>query len=263
MLVFIYFLSVAILCSPVLGQGRNVGGGKAECPLLSGVYVSVMRRIFNPGIHKQLLTEVEIMLTTTLLPDKCQLLVEETIPRGAYVDTDELRDLRTKTGLRSFVPARVDIEKPEFESEAYRVFLFRELVMRENLRVTTVQVPLHMRYHRPALAPAPTVPGTSGEHPTATVKIQNPRLLLSCQGEDLSESCPGRVVTAVCDESGRTKCDWINLPYKINVASVEVSVPVGNSEHAPLVVGVTTLVTCGAAIYLVVTMFRQVKQKTD
>jgi hypothetical protein len=33
----------------------------------------------------------------------------------------------------------------------------------------------------------------------------------------------GRTVTAVCDESGRTKCDWINLPYKINVASVEVS----------------------------------------
>jgi hypothetical protein len=36
----------------------------------------------------------------------------------------------------------VDIERPEFEAEAYRVFLFRELVMRENLRVTTVQVTL-------------------------------------------------------------------------------------------------------------------------
>ncbi len=29
-------------------------------------------------------------------------------------------------------------------------------------------------------------------------------------------------MTAVCDETGRSKCDWINLPYKINVASVEV-----------------------------------------
>jgi len=55
-------------------QSPDIGGVTAECPLLSGVYVSVMRRIFNPGIHKQLLTEVEIMLTTTLLPDKCQLL---------------------------------------------------------------------------------------------------------------------------------------------------------------------------------------------
>jgi hypothetical protein len=66
--------------------------------------------------------------------------VEETIPRGAYVDPDELRELRGKVGLRSLIPSKVDIERPEFEAEAYRVFLFRELVMRENLRVTTVQV---------------------------------------------------------------------------------------------------------------------------
>ncbi len=68
--------------------------------------------------------------------------MEETIPRGAYVDPDELRELRSKVGLRSLIPSKVDIERPEFEAEAYRVFLFRELVMRENLRVTTVQVPL-------------------------------------------------------------------------------------------------------------------------
>ena len=40
------------------------------------------------------------MLTTTLLPDICTLLVEETIPRGAYVDPDQVRDLRYKAGLR-------------------------------------------------------------------------------------------------------------------------------------------------------------------
>merc|ERR1712073_264838 len=84
-----------------------------NCPLLDGVFVSIMRRIFNPGYHKvlhyitlhelksnftcqELLSEVEIMLTTTLLPDRCTLLVEETIPRGAYVDPDQVRDLRYK-----------------------------------------------------------------------------------------------------------------------------------------------------------------------
>merc|ERR1712154_504993 len=66
---------------------------------------------------------------------------------------------------------------------------------------------------------------------------------------------------AYCDETGSAKCEWINLPYKINVASVEVSVPVGNMEHTSMVVGVTTLVTCGATIYLIITMFRQVKPK--
>ena len=113
----------------VSGQGKTVAISKPgeHCPLLDGLFVSVMRRIFNPGFHKQLLSEVELMLTTTLLPDQCQLLVEETIPRGAYVDPDEMRDLKARTGIRSFISVKVDVEKPEFESEAYRVFIFRSL----------------------------------------------------------------------------------------------------------------------------------------
>ena len=53
--------------------------------------------------------------------------------------------------------------------------------------------------------------------------------------------------------------------YVINNSylSLQVSVPVGNSEHGSLVVAVTTLVTSGATIYLIITMFRQIKQKTD
>jgi hypothetical protein len=71
---FLHFTTNNLNKWPSRKQSLDVGGVTAECPLLSGVYVSVMRRIFNPGIHKQLLTEVEIMLTTTLLPDRCQLL---------------------------------------------------------------------------------------------------------------------------------------------------------------------------------------------
>ena len=73
------------------------------------------------------------------------------------------------------------------------------------------------------------------------------------------------------------RCEWLNIPYKINVASVEViptffsycpiivptlasmfqvSVPVGNTDHTSLVVGVTTLVTCGATIYIIIALFR-------
>ena len=99
-------LPMLCLSTMVSGQGAPVSSTKAgeTCPFLDGVFVSVMRRIFSQGFHKQLLSEVELMLTTTLLPDNCQLLVEETMPRGAYVDPDEMRDLRFKTGLRSFIP---------------------------------------------------------------------------------------------------------------------------------------------------------------
>jgi len=133
------------------------------------------------------------------------------------------------------------------------VFVFRHLEVQENLRVTSVQLPIHLRYHKPAPSQV------DGSPPLATVKIPNPRLLLACsQDTEFTTNCSSRRVTTYCDELGSTKCDWLNIPYKINVASVEVSVPVGSVEHVGLVVGVTTLVTCGATIYLTITMFRQV-----
>ena len=135
-----------------------------------------------------------------------------------------MRDLRFKTGLRSFIPVKVDVEKPEFDSEAFRVFIFRTLKVRENLRVTSIQIPVNMRYHKPG------PPSSDGSPPMATIKIPNPRLLLSCPQDDTVANCSGRKVTAFCDETGSSKCEWINLPYKINVASVEVSIPVGNSQ---------------------------------
>ena len=42
-----------------------------------------------------------------------------------------------------------------------------------------------------------------------------------------------------------------------NVNSVEVSVPVGNSDHTPYVVGLTTFVVSGGTIYLLVAIFRK------
>jgi len=237
------------------GQGKTMygkGGSNEKCPLLDGIYVSVMRRIFNPGFHKEILSEVELMLTTTVLPDRCSLLIEETMPRGAYVDPDLVKDSRQLTGLRMYIPAKVNVEAPEFESEAHRVFIFRHLEVQENLRVTAVSVPVSLRYHRPA----PAAP--DGLVPPATVKILNPRLMIACEGEDLLLNCSSRRVTTFCDETGHDKCDWLNVPYKINVPSVEVSVPVGNSDHASLVVGVTTFITCGATIYLLITMYREV-----
>jgi len=51
-----------VLCS-VSGQGKAVSTTKEgeTCSFLDGVFVSVMRRIFSQGFHKQLLSEVEVM----------------------------------------------------------------------------------------------------------------------------------------------------------------------------------------------------------
>ena len=118
---------------------REYESGKSSkfkhCPFLDGVYTAVMRRIYNPGFHKELSTEIEIMLTTSLMPEKCRLVVEETLPRGFYADLDQLRDLELDRGLRTYTSNKnIDVEKPEFEAEAFRLYIFRDLDLQENLR---------------------------------------------------------------------------------------------------------------------------------
>lgn len=224
-----------------------------NCPFYNGIHTSVMRRIFNPGFHKELLTEIELMLTTSILPPKCMLAIEETIPRGMYVDPDQLRDLYQSNGFASYIPTKVDVEKPEFESESFRVFIFRKLDIEQNLRVTNVQLPVHMRYHKPAQI---TDPKPSSSAPTAIVKFQNPRLLLSCEGENVASHCPEKAVTSFCDSTGTEKCDFLLIPYEINTIAIEVSVPVGNVDHTTYVVGLTTFLVSGSTVYLMVALFR-------
>ena len=216
------------------------------------------------------------MLTTSILPPKCTLVIEETIPRGMYVDPDQLRDLQESTGFATYIPTKVDVEKPEFESESFRVFIFRRLGIQENLRVTNVQLPLHMRYHKPAQI-LETKPSSSA--PTAIIKLQNPRLLLSCEGENVAAHCPDKSVTSFCDASGTEKCEYLQIPYEVvshfilqrildnydfvcplcfqNTIAIEVSVPVGNTDHTGYVVGLTTFLVSGSTVYLMVTLFRK------
>ena len=52
---------------------------------------------------RDLSTEIELMLTTSMLPAKCHVLIEETIPRGMYVDPNQLRDLSESQGLQTYV----------------------------------------------------------------------------------------------------------------------------------------------------------------
>lgn len=239
----------------ILAALSSTEASQSSCTYLDGIYTSMMRRIFNQGFHKELSTEIELMLTTVSLPERCSLVVEETIPKGMYVDPDQLRDISEFTGLRTFVAATVDVEKPEFESEVFRLFVFRELEPQENLRVTRVEVPVHLRYHRPR---EPTdLERARHEQPMAIVKMQNPRLLLACDGENFASACPERMVSSYCDSSGASKCEYLSIPYRANTNGVEVSVPVGNLDHTLHVVALTTLVVSGGTIYLMVSLFRR------
>ena len=173
---------------------------------------AIRPKVNENSFYRDLLTEIEIMLTTSIIPPVCTLVIEETMPRGMYVDPDQLRDLQESTGFFTFVPTRVDIEKPEFESESFRVFIFRKLQIQENLRITSVKLPVHLRYHKPAIN-TDTKPSSSA--PSAIIKLQNPRLLLSCEGENIAAHCPEKAVTSYCDSTGTEKCEYLYIPYEV------------------------------------------------
>ena len=123
-----------------------------------------------------------------------------------------MRDIQEFGGIETFVPTVIDVEKPEFESESFRVFIFRRLHIQENLRITSVQLPVHLRYHKPAKI-SDAKPSSSA--PSAIIKLQNPRLLLACKGENIAAYCPEKTVTSFCDSTGTEKCEYLQIPYEV------------------------------------------------
>ena len=107
----------------------------------------------------------------------------------------------------------MDVEKPEFEAQAFRLYIFRNLEIQENLRLTSVNLPVHLRYHKPRSQTESEK--KRGDQPVAIAKMQNPRLLLACQGDDIIKHCPDRTVSSYCDSSGTAKCEYMHIPYKV------------------------------------------------
>ena len=64
-------------------------------------------------------------------------------------------------------------------------------------------IALLKRYHKPR-TPS-NKERKRGEDPIAIVKMQNPRLFLTCHGDNLAARCPDRTVTTFCDSSGTAK----------------------------------------------------------
>ncbi len=88
--------------------------------------------------------------------------------------------------------------------------------------------------------------------------------MLTCDDDEVSRACPDRTVTTYCDSTGTAKCEYLLLPYKVNVNAVEVSVPVGDSSQAGAVVGLTTLVvSCGTIYLLGSVLFRKAEPKME
>ena len=68
------------------------------------------------------------MWTTSILPESCRLVIEETLPRGMYVDPDQLRDLSEMGKLKTYVPGRPAQHSPM--KQIYRRFLNKRIQLK-------------------------------------------------------------------------------------------------------------------------------------
>lgn len=75
-------------------------------------------------------------------PEPCDFCLEQTIPAGAYVDTDQLDDLMRMDKLNYYTGARVNVEAMASKSEPFRIYLFGDSTSRN-----TIHLPVHFRYH--------------------------------------------------------------------------------------------------------------------
>ena len=114
------------------------------------------------------------------------------------------------------------METPAFESESFRLYIFVDLAIQENLRLIKIALPVHMRYQKPRFQTV--AEKKKNEQPIAVVRLQNPRLLLSCEEENVAQFCPDRIVSTHCDSTGSSQCEYLLLPYK----SVSFQFPIFN-----------------------------------
>ncbi|XP_017334116.1 phosphatidylinositol-glycan biosynthesis class X protein isoform X2 [Ictalurus punctatus] len=157
------------------------------------------------------------------------------LPNGVYMDQYQLADLREEMGLQVLLDSALDLEAPAHVSSAFSALVF--LSPPEPLQAA---VPVHGRYHK-----------ASSSGGWERVVIEPPRLLLRSEHCDtVNPGIPHRVVDAPCTVQNQTLCSWLEV-HGLQVPSVSVKLPVGDSSLIIPVCAVTTLVSllCSAFLF--------------
>lgn len=74
--------------------------------------------------------------------ESCDFILEQIIPAGAYVDTDQLDDLVRLNELVYYTSARPDVEAIASKSEPFKLYVYGDTGT-----PNTIDVPVHFRYH--------------------------------------------------------------------------------------------------------------------
>lgn len=74
--------------------------------------------------------------------ESCDFILEQIIPAGAYVDTDQLDDLVRLNELVYYTSARPNVEAIASNSEPFKLYVYGDTGT-----PNTIDVPVHFRYH--------------------------------------------------------------------------------------------------------------------
>ncbi|NXM75861.1 PIGX protein, partial [Serilophus lunatus] len=190
---------------------------------------SVTQELLKEGFHRDLLVKVELGEDA----GGCAVAAWTHLPPGIYVDPYELETLQQHNVTRAvLLPGAPDLEAPEYLARAVSLLLFL-LPDPRCSRCFQASLPVHLRYHRPALATG-----------TALLLLHSPQVLLCCGHSHLAAECwePAEV-GAPCSAENMAPCQWHSTTHRTAHEELMLEVPVGLREHSSLVCALTLLTT--------------------
>ncbi|CAH1404541.1 unnamed protein product [Nezara viridula] len=205
-----------------------------ECSLQA--YIT--RKIDSLGFHRNIYYNVS--LKTSCKIDQCKLCIQEILPSGMFVNTDQLRDLSRTKKLLASVDGHVDIESPSSISSRLLVRILGNLneVTEQQFMGSSI-LPVHTRYQNPQ-------PGGGFK----TVNINKPELYIHCP-EEYSQ-VKEEVFLTPCAGDNNMPLPFSKVAYSISTddAVLKIDVPVGNSDSLLIVQMVTVFVTIIGSVYI-------------
>uniref|UniRef100_A0A2C9M139 Phosphatidylinositol-glycan biosynthesis class X protein n=1 Tax=Biomphalaria glabrata TaxID=6526 RepID=A0A2C9M139_BIOGL len=216
--------------------------------------IKLKRTLLGHGFHRDLITRLTLPpgITASLSKPQCTLLLIETLPSGVYADPYQLNSLKLFGGSQVLFDSPVNVENAEFLSRSHELYIFVNVsdhFTKDSTNHTEIDVsfPIHARYHKP-----------SPDKTHAIVTILHPSLYSNCSESDVTSS-----ITAPCDLSNTSICDWVPLTYLSTSAPLTLYVPVGQESHKPIVILVTLLVSITVSALLVKVMWISQTAKHD
>lgn len=218
----------------------------------------VDRKLNGNGFHRDLETIIHLPynLRAQLAGPNCFLLMYQSLPAAVYADPFQIQNLNQFGFPKVVFDRSVDIEAAEYASKPHELYMFIDLSAYEPNETTghlsiEISLPIHARYHAPSSA-------SVGSGPRAKIFILHPGLYSNCSQPDEHNS-----LKAQCSPNDSRQCQWAHVSYQSRSSQVEMSIPVGEEKHKPLVITVTLLVTTAICAFLCKTIFTSDSDKRD